>query len=583
MKKYFIGLSVTYHDSALAIVDESGEVLFAEATERYLQNKRAINCEPDQLNQIGDLLEQYCSFPCEIVIASNWQKRRSAYENLTAGLGLLSAKGLLRADFKRLKSPLENYQLHHMLSAQRSSFAKVGINLVRRVKERYPACKISFHHFNHHLTHAAMACFSSPFPAAACAVIDAYGEKGSMAFYQYKQGKLKRIHETKSSGSLGFLYMKITELCGFDWLKGEEWKIMGLAPYGQLDNQLLERLRAILAVDGFDFAAPKPEFFAELESLNRFQQTSDDHSDQAADIAYTGQYFFAELMSQILQHLQTTTGATDLALTGGCALNSSFNGQITKHTDFKRIHIPSAPADDGTALGAAWLACQKYNGAIQARTDVSSPYSGSTMNRETMHRFLEYNHSLEVKHCPENICERAAEMLASGSIIGWVQGRAEFGPRALGNRSILADPRTATTKDKINNDIKFREYFRPFAPAVLHEYGPDYFENYQDSPYMDKTLKIKEVMRDQIAATCHIDGTGRLQTVTYEWNPRFYQLISYFHSITDIPVLLNTSFNVMGKPLIHTFEDALSVFLTTGLDALVVDDYVITKAHDRIF
>ena len=190
---------------------------------------------------------------------------------------------------------------------------------------------------------------------------------------------------------------------------------------------------------------------------------------------------------------------------------------------------------------------------------------------------LRFNRSLSIQHLPDTICEDTARLLAIDKLVGWVQGRAEFGPRALGNRSILADPRSQSTQDLINEKIKFREMFRPFAPSVLDKYAEDYFENSQDSPYMDKTLSIKMPMRSKIAAVCHVDGTGRLQTVKKDWNPRFYELIEQFYQLTQVPVLLNTSFNIMGKPLVHSLEDALTVFMTTGLDALVVNDYLITK------
>lgn len=167
-------------------------------------------------------------------------------------------------------------------------------------------------------------------------------------------------------------------------------------------------------------------------------------------------------------------------------------------------------------------------------------------------------------------------------MVGWVQGRAEYGPRALGNRSILADPRDAKMQDLINEKVKFREMFRPFAPSILHEHTDDYFENYQESPYMDKTLQIRKAMQNKIAATCHVDGTGRLQTVKREWNPRFYELIQAFYQLTQVPVLLNTSFNIMGKPLVHSLEDALTVFMTTGLDVLVINDYLITKPRNEV-
>ncbi len=577
MKTYYLGLSVTYHDPALAIINEQGEVLYAEATERCLQNKRALNCAPDQLLHIAGILETYCPDPGEFVVSINWLKKRPLYETVVARLGYLSAPGLLKPGFKRLRSPLENYQLHHMIACQRNSIVTAGINLVRKVRELYPRCKIRFADFAHHLTHAATACYSSPFEHAACAVVDSFGENGSMAFYRYRNRRLQLLHETKGTGSLGFYYMKITELCGFDWLKGEEWKVMGLAPYGRLNQALYRLLQSTITVDGLHCSHPGKSLFDNIEALRQFQNNQDSPIQSAANLAYTGQFFFAELMTRLLQHLYKVSGSDYLTLAGGCALNSSFSGQITGRTSFKRVFIPSAPADDGTALGAAWLGFYRDFPDFPGPAKLLSPYTGSTISESAITRLITFNGSLKIRHLPGEICTETAGRLARGQLIGWIQGRAEYGPRALGNRSILADPRHAVTKDQINQKIKFRETFRPFAPAILHQYGDEYFENYQESPYMDKTLSIRSEKRKTIAAVCHVDGTGRLQTVKKEWNPRFYHLIDSFYRITAVPVLLNTSFNIMGKPLVHSLEDAVSVFLTTGLDALVIEDYLICK------
>lgn len=579
MSKYYIGLSVTYHDPALAIINEQGEVLFAEATERHLQNKRALNCVADSLLQVKDLLAEYCLDPDEFVIAINWRRKRPLYENVVAALGCLTAPGLLKTGIKKLHSPLSNYQLHHMIASQRNHISSAGLNLVRLIQEHYPDCRIAFADFDHHLTHAATACYSSPFDEAACAVIDSFGERGSMAFYHFKDQHLHCLYESKGTGSLGFYYMKITELCGFDWLKGEEWKVMGLAPYGKLNPELYELLKATISVQEFTCRHHSSNLFASLAALDKFKRHRKSPIEQAADLAYTGQYFFAELMTQLLQHLQHKTACSNLALAGGCALNSAYNGQIKSRTEFTQIFIPSAPADDGTALGAAWLALQGDKPELPRRNNNKplTPYLGSRIADTAFQRLIHYNRSLEIRHLPESICAVTAELLAKGQLVGWIQGRAEFGPRSLGNRSILADPRGEKTKDAINHTIKFRESFRPFAPSVLHEQADAFFKDYHESPYMDKTLLIRKTMQQRVAAVCHVDGTGRLQTVKQQWNPRFYALINDFYTLTQIPMLLNTSFNVMGKPLVHTLEDALAVFLTTGLDVLVINDYLICK------
>jgi carbamoyltransferase len=199
------------------------------------------------------------------------------------------------------------------------------------------------------------------------------------------------------------------------------------------------------------------------------------------------------------------------------------------------------------------------------------------MSKEALVNLRKFSRIPRLEVVGDAIAKRAAELLAQGKIVGWVQGRAEFGPRALGNRSILADPRHADIKDKINALIKFREEFRPFAPSILHEHGEEYFFHYQESPYMERTLIFREEIRDKVPAVVHVDGTGRLQTVREEWNPRYYRLIKEFFELTGIPIILNTSYNIMGKPIIHSVEDAISVFYTTGLDALAIEDVLIEK------
>lgn len=581
--KYYIGLSITYHDPAIAIIDEQGEVLFAEATERYMQNKRALNCQADPLLRVKDLLEQYCPSPSEFIIAINWQKKRPLYEKIISALGCLTAAGLMNKGIKTLRSPLPNYQLHHMIACQRNNIVSAGLNLARIIAEYYPNCLISFKDYHHHLTHAATACYSSPYAESACAVIDSFGEKGSMAFYHFKDQNFTCLYESTGTGSIGFYYMKVTELCGFDWLKGEEWKVMGLAPYGKLNEELYALLKNTISVKGFICQHQSKDLFSSLTALQKLKRRDQVPIEQAADFAFTGQYFFAELITELLKHLQKVTGCKNLAFAGGCALNSAFNGQIKSRTDFEQVFIPSAPADDGTALGAAWLALHEAqpNLTISKENKWFSPYLGSLIADQQIKQLKLYSRMLEIRHLPESICEETAELLAKGQLIGWIQGRAEFGPRALGNRSILADPRQAITKDKINQHIKFRESFRPFAPSILAEHAEAYFQDYHSSPYMDKTLSIRTAMQGKVEAVCHVDGTGRLQSVKQQWNPKFHQLIHRFYQKTDIPLLLNTSFNVMGKPLVHSLNDAIAVFLTTGLDALVVNDYLIQKTHNE--
>ena len=572
----YIGLAVTYHDPAIAFVGADGEVLFAEATERFLQYKRAHNAEPDNLYQLPSVLRTLPYVPQRVCLALNWRRRRPLYENTVAALGILRADGLLRTGLKRLRSPLPNYKLHHMMACQRNAIAKAGLNAVRQLREQWPTVPVRIVDHDHHSTHAASACFASPFDEAACAVVDSYGERGALAFFHYRKGRLRRIHEARGLGSLGLFYMKLTEWCGFDWLNGEEWKVMGLAAYGRLDPRLYTLLSESVRVDGLNVRHDRQALSSALGLLDSSVREGWDQS-RAAALAFTGQRVFADRMTELLTNLHRLLPSENLALAGGCALNSSFNGQILERTPFRQLYVPPAPADDGTALGAAYLAFAADRPIPQASTRALTPYLGSCISGEALARFAAHADGLEVHHFPGTVAMETARRIASGALVGWVQGRAEFGPRALGNRSILADPREPRMKDWINARVKFREEYRPFAPAIIDEFGPDYFVDYQPSPYMERALRFRDEAARRVPAVVHVDGTGRLQSVTEDSNPRFFALIDAFRVLTGIPLLLNTSFNVMGKPIMHALEDAVALFMTTGLDVLVIEDYMWVK------
>lgn len=574
-KTYYIGLCVTYHDPAIAIVDDTGAVAFAEAAERHLQYKRAPNCDADAFERLPHWLREHCPDAERFVIAGNWRLRRPFYERAAAAVGLLRAQGLARSGFKRLRSPLANSQLHHMMACNRLSIARFGLNLSRALHEYYPLCPVAYRDFDHHATHAAGACYASGFDEALCAVLDSYGEGGAFAFYRFRNGSLERLPDAGGNGSLGLYYMKLTELCGFDWNLGEEWKTMGLAPYGQLDAEIHDALQDVLRTCGLGLRHP-PELFDALAKLEGRRRKRGQPTLQAADFAYTGQYYFEQILLELLDRLHAAYPEENLALSGGCALNSAGNGQILSYTPFRRLYVPPAPADDGTALGAAWLAYREEHPEFAGAATLS-PYLGARLSEETLARLVRHAGGLTIRHLPATLCEETARLLAQGKLVGWLQGRAEFGPRALGNRSILADPRDPDMKDRINARVKFREEFRPFAPSILPEYGPEYFLNYCDTPYMERTLRFRAEATERVPAVVHADGSGRAQSVRADWNPRFDELLRAFHRETGVPVLLNTSFNVMGKPIAHSVEDAIAVFMTSGLDALAMGDWLLVK------
>ncbi|NBY23427.1 MAG: nodulation protein nolNO [Gammaproteobacteria bacterium] len=576
----YLGLGATYHDPALAIINERGDVLFAEALERPLQYKRALNCEPDNPFELPRILSQLAPNTTRFIVATNWMARRPWYEHLAKNLSWLTPKGILRYQGRQLTTCLETWELNHMQALQHHALKRVGLNLARIIRTDYPGATVHFRHYDHHLCHAALAAFGSPFEASACAVIDSYGEEGSLAFFDHQGGQLTPISHSRGPQSLGFLYMKLTELCGFNWMAGEEWKVMGLASYGQLDEELMGWLRAMIQVEGLSLIQDRASFFQSLKKLERRRRHPDEPPEAAANLAFTGQQFFTEIVHQLLNALAHRSGLKQLTLAGGCALNSVMNGQIINATPFESLHVPSAPADDGTALGAALLAFSEDHRDHPPRKSALTPFLGSRIHQEALERFKAYS-GLEHEDLKGSmIYQRTADLIAQGAIIGWVQGAAEFGPRALGHRSILADPRSLHMMDKINESVKFRERFRPYAPAILHEHGPDYFEDYQDTPYMERTLRFRPEMRDRVPAVVHVDGSGRLQSVTKTRNPDFYPLIEAFYAKTQIPILLNTSFNIMGKPMVHSVEDAFAVFLGSGLDALVIGQTLFRKSRD---
>jgi carbamoyltransferase len=571
-----VGLAATIHDPAIAIVDAGGRAVFAEGVERYLQHKRAYNCPPDDMVRVAQLVREHCPADAEIVAAVTWSRSQ------LSRLELLAARAA--PGDRRLKHPAEPVwpfpDTEAIAIALRNSVSQAGLNLASSLQVRNA---VTIRYYDHHLTHAASAVYTSPFEECAVAVVDGFGEHGSTSFYSYRHGELTRLDDGAPGGSaasLGFFYARLCALCGFDPVKGEEWKVMGLAAHGHVDASLYDLLRPLLAVRGLALVpgcSPSEEE-EHLRLLRATMRAADVSPLAAANLARTGQLVFEEIMTELLDALHDRAPSDRLALAGGCALNSTYNGRIVERTSFAQVHIPCAPADDGTALGAALLACHGDR-RIGRHTGVNAtPYLGSAVSPVKLEHMLEFGRLPRMEHAPTDVHERAAALIADGKIIGWMQGRAEFGPRALGNRCVLGDPRASDMKDRINARVKFREEFRPFAPSVLDERGADYFENYQPSRYMERTLRFRPEVRARVPAVVHEDGTGRVQSVRREWNPRYYDLIAAFARRTGVPMVLNTSLNVMGRPIVHSLEDAVGMFFTTGLDALVVEDYVIEKA-----
>lgn len=560
MAQFHLGLSTSGHDPALAIVDETGLVAFAEATERFVQDKRAWGIAPDHVNHLAAALAAVGFDPQvdTLQVATSWKHVKADVPVQLSNVLLSASDGLWLREL------------------QSAAQAKAGATLLRlRLSPQMPEVR----RFDHHLCHAVSASLFAPVRDAACLVIDGEGEVGAVSLFDLRDRRIKRRWRSWGPGSLGTFYAWLTMQCGFDWRLGEEWKVMGLAAFGQPRADLKRSLGSVLSVENGRLRfADTSVLVAAQEMLRPFARRGGAPIQQAADLAASGQAVFAELTDQILTTcLEGAEGS--LILSGGCALNSSYNGTIVGRTGFDRVFVPPAPADDGNAIGAAVLSWMQTTG--ETRIPVSDPSAslGSAPAPQTVARLSHLRGLGKVSDVSGDSAAQIATRLAAGKIIGVMRGRAEFGPRALGNRSILADPRSQDMKDRINRDVKGREPYRPFAPVICEDQVPEWFERPQPSPYMSVTLPWRESVRALVPAVVHHDGTGRLQSVSQTSSPWMHDLTQALGSLTGVPIVLNTSFNVMGKPIIHSVEDALAVFATTGLDGVLIEDCLIEK-HD---
>lgn len=438
----------------------------------------------------------------------------------------------------------------------------------------------------HHLSHAAMAYYTSGYEDAAILVIDAVGEKATTSILKGTGNKIELIKQQVFPNSIGLIYSSFTYFLGFK-VNSDEYKVMGLAPYGDLmAKQTQEYINIIehklINIEEDGSIILNQEYFTFMYGMkminahkweklfNMLQRKEKGLTQEHMNLAAAIQHVTEKIILRLARHAKDITNSKNLCISGGCALNCAAMGAINNSGIFKRTFIPFAPGDDGGCIGV----CLLFN-SLLGNSAVSSitPYLGPSFADEDIVATLA-KFSFRNKHLEGNeLYTKVAEYLSKGKIIGWFQGRMEFGPRALGNRSILADPRDAKMKDIVNAHIKFRESFRPFAPVVLEEDAVEYF-GMNFAPYMTFTTEVKA---DNILAITHIDNTARLQTVNEKQNARLYQLLKEFKIRTNCPVLLNTSFNVMGEPIVCTPGDAIRTFEKSGIDILVINNYIIEK------
>jgi len=453
-------------------------------------------------------------------------------------------------------------------------------------KIEFKRSNIAINYLDHHMCHAAFSFYTSRFQNALILSMDAWGEKVSTLLANGTDKNIEKIWEIEFPYSLGMFYQTMTQYLGFS-PQGDEWKVMGASSYGDKEKYINKINKLIYSTnDGkfgmdlsyFDYMSfTKKYYFSNrmIELLGPNRLKSDDLAQRQYDIAAAVQSVFENIIIDILNR-NNTRNFKELCISGGCAMNCVANGKILAKTNFEKINVTFSPDDAGTSIGACLLYWNEYigNSTGKQRANIS-PYLSKDFTNEEIVSTLN-NCKLKYKEI-DSPAHVAAKCIAEGQIVGWFQGRMEFGQRALGNRSILADPRRKEMKDMINKAVKYREPFRPFAPAILHEYGHDYFEDYDYVPYMERVLRFKEGCRNLVPAVCHVDNTGRLQSVTKSLNPLFWQLIDEFRKITEIPLVLNTSFNLNGEPIVHSVADAIRTFNSCGMDILIIGKYQVQK------
>ena len=461
----------------------------------------------------------------------------------------------------------------------------------------------------HHHAHMASAYFVSPFREATVVSVDGFGDFASTAWGKGVEERLSVEKKIYFPHSLGIFYQALTQYLGFPNY-GDEYKIMGLAPYGR--PQQIAKMRHIVHLHDDGTFALNLKFFRHgngkveyewrngepkvgtlfsdelIGLLGPARAPTDELTNEHKNIARSVQAMYEEALFHLLSTLHRRHATPALALAGGCAMNSVANGRVYANTPYKRVYVQAAAGDAGGAIGAALVALKQTGGArgsgIRPRQEMRHAYCGPEYSNDEIGELLStHSNDISAQTCTSrlitdepSLLNYTAQAIADGKIVGWFQGRMEWGPRALGNRSILADPRRADIKEVLNLKIKRRESFRPFAPSVLRESVREWFETDDDVPFMMQVFQVREPKRSLVPAITHVDGSGRLQTVTERDNDRYYRLINAFYGLTKIPMVLNTSFNE-NEPVVCTPTEALACFLRTKMDVLVLGDWVICR------
>jgi carbamoyltransferase len=555
-----ITLGINYsqmHDSSACIV-RNGELLFAVAEERLSR------------------LKHDAGFPQLAIQACLDSARITATQVDEVCFGWQRAGALYRHDLKLYATGRWPASYLNVLNSSRYFLSmwhqKSGANPFQRI---FGPTKSRMRFVDHHFAHALSAYAYSGFDDSAVVVMDGRGAWEGTSIWHGRNGRLGHVLTINYPDSIGLFYSEFTGYLGFV-RNSDEWKVMGLAPYGKPGIDLSKFIDVVATPPRVHYrqlvtAAP---FANIIPLLGPPRVPESEITDHHKNIAFAVQDACEHAMMSIAKLALQKTGSRNLCLAGGVALNSKANGKIAASGLVEKFFVQPAASDDGVALGAALAPYLDSNGKLPNQS-MRHGYWGPSFDDAAIESAL---NTYKIRHTKvSDPAATAAQLLSKGKILGWFQGRMEFGPRALGSRSIIADPRDPEMNAKVNNAVKFREWWRPFAPSFKKEAAPEFLESACDSPFMILTAQVRPEKRGIIPSVTHVDGSARPQTVEREINPLYYRLIDEFGKITGVPVIMNTSFNLRGEAIVHTPTDAIRTFFSSGMDALVIGNFLVEK------
>jgi carbamoyltransferase len=575
---YILGLNA-YHGDSSACIFKDGELIAATEEERIRRIKHWAGFPSEAIKFCLD--EAGIGIEDVDYITISRDPSANIYKKITH-----SVKNLV--SFKAIKDRLANTKKVGSIKEELSKIFNINESKI----------KAEVVNVEHHRAHMGSAFFASPYEESAILSIDGFGDFTSTMIGVGKGNKIEVFDSVIYPHSLGVFYTAFTQYLGF-MNYGDEYKVMGLSPYGKEDKGLIQKVRDVIILKDnglFEinkkyFTHPKEGVQMSWEDGNPYiepiysdymvkvfgkvREKNEELTEYHKNLAYAIQRVTEETIFHILNHLQKRTGLKNICIAGGVAQNSVANGKITDYTSFENVYIPPAGHDAGTAIGSAlWLYNQiKDNPRIKPQ---KHSYFGAKFSDEEVEKFCQENQIPYKKYSDEELFDVVTDCLINAGVVGWFQGRAEFGPRALGHRSILADPTRDDAKEILNLKIKRREPFRPFAPSILKEWTGEYFIKVDEVPFMEKVFQFKDDKKDKLKAVVHVDGSGRLQTVDKNVEPKYYGLIETFYKKTGVPILLNTSFNE-NEPIVNTPKEAYDCFYRTKMDMLVMGNIVVTE------